>query len=955
MDELMELIGLRAVKEEALAMYAKVHADSDLLPENRVPKSLNFAFMGNPGTGKTTVGRIFGKILHAAYALEPKLNPSGKGIVDQILVAAEDCRTKLSIILAGYKDEIEEKLYGFNTGMPSRFKSVFFEDFDKRELRQIWDRLLKKYNKNDKGWRVLGHPNELGVSSVATMRVARGIGRKGFGNARDIRTLFERAVNEAQVRSGRPPSKDADEALVKLYNNKPDEYRRTIIVEDIIGVAPRDNPEVQAVEKELAGFVGLKAVKERIEQIVDAAERNYQKELGLEEPDALTLNRLFVGNPGTGKTTIASLYGRVLKALRLLSNGAVESKTASDFVGSAVGESQNKTKTIIELAQGKVLLIDEAYALDDGLYGRQALNTIVEKVDPSPGEDIAVVMCGYEVEMNKMFRDQNPGLRRRFNPQEEFKFDDFKNHELLSIMKRAARKDGLRLPAAVARAGVKFLAAKRAMPNFGNAGAVKSMISAAKLRLATRLKRDSGSGGGDGSGGSGDSGGSGGDQDGEEESKGGGPDGESRPQAPPPSTATKTVARTIGLTVGDLVGPEEEARASSDPFERLRRLKNAEKIESQLRDIQTVLSVWRQEGGERPEIGNCVFVGNAGTGKVRKIMGLGVDLTGNVVGQTKDIVEAKMKAAAGGILFIDEAYDLGIPPYGEEAMTTLLRLLTEPDYANDKTIVIVAGYADDMADMMARNQGMRSRFKRTIKFESCVELVGSKAEEGNYEVTVDANAGERHNECKKQMEDEKKQEQEHVCNGDGEETAVADGDAGGDPKVDVHKMTEDERKKYLAEQRRKAEEYARKVEEDLERREKELARLDELRRQQEEEERKRKEEEEKLRKALEEARRKAEQKEMERIRKEQERLKKEREEAERRRRELEEKLRREAEELRRLQEQRRKEQEEQRKQEKLRRMQTCPASFRWRKVSGGYWCEGGVCWVSDSEIERYRY
>ena len=95
----------------------------------------------------------------------------------------------------------------------------------------------------------------------------------------------------------------------------------------------------------------------------------------------------------------------------------------------------------------------------------------------------------------------------------------------------------------------------------------------------------------------------------------------------------------------------------------------------------------------------------------------GQDLTGNVMGQTKDIVVAKMKAAAGGILFIDEAYDLGRPGYGQEAMTTLLRLLTEPDYTNDKTIVIVAGYEDDMADMMARNQGMRSRFKRTIKFE----------------------------------------------------------------------------------------------------------------------------------------------------------------------------------------------------------------------------------------------
>ena len=76
--------------------------------------------------------------------------------------------------------------------------------------------------------------------------------------------------------------------------------------------------------------------------------------------------------------------------------GEVFSKTASDFVGDVVGASQKKTSAIIEQAQGKVLLIDEAYNLDDNLYGKQALDTIVEKVMGSPGEDIAVIMMGCE-------------------------------------------------------------------------------------------------------------------------------------------------------------------------------------------------------------------------------------------------------------------------------------------------------------------------------------------------------------------------------------------------------------------------------------------------------------------------------------------------------------------------------------------------------------------------------
>lgn len=112
---------------------------------------------------------------------------------------------------------------------------------------------------------------------------------------------------------------------------------------------------------------------------------------------------------GTGKTTVAKIYGRVLRALRFLSNGDLVLKSASDFVGKAVGESQAQTRAILEQAQGKVLFIDECYVLDDQLYGKQALDTIVEKVSGAPGEDIAVLMAGYEPQVKAMLRNQNPG------------------------------------------------------------------------------------------------------------------------------------------------------------------------------------------------------------------------------------------------------------------------------------------------------------------------------------------------------------------------------------------------------------------------------------------------------------------------------------------------------------------------------------------------------------------
>ena len=724
MEELLELIGLESVKTIALNIYSKILADQALPEEARVPVRLNFSFMGNPGTGKTTVARIFGKLIHAsgargrtdeddseeeifvattaqklisagaasfektieeamggvlfideAYALSPKDNKIGQSIIDQILTAAEDHRQELSIILAGYKNDIEDKVYGYNIGLKSRFTDVYFDDFDIDSLREIWDGMLKKYNPNNEGWRVESD----NVSKIAILRVARGIGRKGFGNARAVRNLFERSINFAQVRGASSPP--------------------TLKLIDIIGPEPsRTNiPELDKALRDLERQVGLKTVKENIYQLIEMVAENYELEKQGKAPQPIALNRLFVGNPGTGKTTVAAIYGRILQSLRLLSDGAVEYKTASDFVGSFVGESQKTTSNILALCQGKVLVIDEAYNLNDNMYGKQVLDTIVEKVSGKPGEDIAIIMCGYQREMDEMLSNQNPGLKRRFNPDEKFIFEDFDNESLSIIMKRACNKLDVPISSSLIRKAVMELAKKRAMPHFGNAGAVISMLSSAQIKRATRLREN------------------------------------------------RELSKL--MIEEDLFGQDTQ----QNPFNILNELENVDSIRTQLEEMYKVLEVWKREGGAKPKIGNYRFIGNAGTGKttIARLMGTifnsmgvlardhveetsGKGLTGNVVGATKDIVEAKMQAAAGGILFIDEAYDLGKGVYGEEAMTTLLRLLTDPRYNNDQTIVILAGYEREIEAMMERNQGMNSRFSNTIRFEdwtpeSCTSLLKNLA------------------------------------------------------------------------------------------------------------------------------------------------------------------------------------------------------------------------------------
>ena len=95
----------------------------------------------------------------------------------------------------------------------------------------------------------------------------------------------------------------------------------------------------------------------------------------------------------------------------------------------------------------------------------------------------------------------------------------------------------------------------------------------------------------------------------------------------------------------------------------------------------------------------------------------GLELTGQYIGETKKKVKEKMEAARGGVLFVDEAYSLGDGgKYEQEAVTTLLQLLTEPEYSNGKTVVILAGYEQDMNRMLNKNPGLKSRFSETVRF-----------------------------------------------------------------------------------------------------------------------------------------------------------------------------------------------------------------------------------------------
>ena len=186
-----------------------------------------------------------------------------------------------------------------------------------------------------------------------------------------------------------------------------------------------------SIEKRSVGV----PVKKAVQNLVLTAQANYDKELRGEKPLDIALHRLFIGNPGTGKTTVARIYGRILRALGLLSNGVVVLKGGGDFISGHEGGTEEATLAILENAKGKVLVIDEAYTLDGSNRGKIAIDMMVSKLMGRPGEDIAVLLLGHEASIMRMISNHNPVLGRCFNLQDALVFPDFNDQELRQVLK----------------------------------------------------------------------------------------------------------------------------------------------------------------------------------------------------------------------------------------------------------------------------------------------------------------------------------------------------------------------------------------------------------------------------------------------------------------------------------------------------------------------------------------
>jgi SpoVK/Ycf46/Vps4 family AAA+-type ATPase len=460
MAELDSMIGLAPVKEQVRSIAASIEAARRrALAGYQTEKPMrHFVFVGPPGTGKTAVARVIAKIFYAFGLLDtPEVTEAhradligeylgataiktnelidsalggvlfideayglvnegdgqgdrfGQEAVQALLKRAEDDREDLVIILAGYDKQMEDFL-ATNPGLASRFASrVKFPGYSPAELFSLVESGMEH-----RGDRL--DPD----ARPALWRTFEEVGRRRIGdelgNGRFVRSLIEKA---GQARDVRVMSGAAEPSSDDLVTIRSADLQRAYADLTARMRGYSDTPTVESALAELDELIGLEPVKRQVREI--AAQLRVAR---LREQQGLTSQPparhfVFTGPPGTGKTTVARILGRIFAALGLLARPAVVEAHRADLVGEHLGATAIKTNKLIDSALGGVLFIDEAYSLYNQGYsggdafGSEATATLLKRAEDDR-DRLVIVLAGYTDDMDRFLRT-NPGLASRFN------------------------------------------------------------------------------------------------------------------------------------------------------------------------------------------------------------------------------------------------------------------------------------------------------------------------------------------------------------------------------------------------------------------------------------------------------------------------------------------------------------------------------------------------------------
>ena len=465
-----------------------------------------------------------------------------------------------------------------------------------------------------------------------------------------------------------------------------------------------DAESVEAVLGDLNHLSGLSRVKERLKDLLLLVEQQIRDRRAGRQFFSVNTHMVFLGNPGTGKTEVARIVGRYLRAIGHRPSGAFVEISRSDIASQYnSGDCIQRMRDAIHRAMGGVLFVDEAYQLAEGEWMRGALETLMKEMEDRR-DSLTVIFAGYQEQMENLWR-VNPGFRSRFVSDNQIIFEDYDTDQLVEIFQGQCARRELQIGEGTLEKAEKFIRFEMLRGRFGNARGVRNLVE--------KLEQDRARTGG-----------------GMIKAE----------QVPAPAVCNlKRVESLIEALSQTLAGSEELCNSLHRIALRVNAMQDREPLREPF---------------------HFRFVGPPGTGKTtaaRKmgeiLQAMGLVSHGRLTevnpiqafgsqwaGQYAQRVKEQLELARGGVLFIDEAYQLTAESQGHQIVNQLVQELTGIHFAD--TVVILAGYRDRMNELMTLNPGLLRRFPNEIVFpplsiDQLVELFHKKLKQKKYRVIPD--------------------------------------------------------------------------------------------------------------------------------------------------------------------------------------------------------------------------
>ncbi|MDA0567996.1 AAA family ATPase [Streptomonospora sp. S1-112] len=696
---------------------------------------------------KSAMGGVL--LVEDAHALTE--SDSGKGlgadVINALLKHLEERGDAFVVVLSGPERDMGRFLAA-NPRLAARFaRRLHFPDFTGPQLTDVFTTAATS----------MGFTLAEGTRARVDQLLRRTARGPSFGNARTVRSLAERAAAlQARRVAALGEAADAEALALLLPEDIPDTAAprpgagpaeaAEAVVPTAQGAAPAeetedaaapgtpapDTPPAATAEtdpaagplRELDRLVGLSAVKREIRLYAAEARAERLREAAGAPAASPTRHMVFLGNPGTAKTTVARMLGAIYADLGLLASGHMVEVSRADLVAEYIGQTAPRVEKVVKSAVGGVLFIDEAYTLTESSsrndFGHEAVATLLKMMEDFR-DDLVVVVAGYEREMTR-FLASNPGVASRFP--RHLAFADYTDDELTDIFRVMAADAGFRVGEETAARVRQVLRAAPRDASFGNARVVRNLLERAIALQARRVTEGT--------------------------DHGADALGELRP-ADIPATASARVGAALPedplAALADLVG---QARVKSE----VRALDARARVEQARRDAGI-------HAAAAP--GHLAFTGNPGTAKstVAAVLGAvyghrGLLSSGHLVRADRRTLSAPaydrdaepvaeaVRAALGGVLLVADAHELGANRPGQvsaaETVETLARMMA--DNAQD-LVVVLTGPQDELGSFLDYHPVLAAQIAKRLHFADYTDdelfaIVAERAREAGFRLGAGA-------------------------------------------------------------------------------------------------------------------------------------------------------------------------------------------------------------------------